>query len=207
MSENKQDQVKIHHSILDWDFSTPGWILDATDFVSPPSCLAVPAPGPNAVRADCKNAACLQLPQGSLQTYFKFPVGGGYLEIQFRGTRAPGGASYLELYRATINPFNPVWILQEIAFGGILRSWNTTLDPIALGVWIPFRLTWWLSWGIMLVRLEKEVAGVWVKQGDDIPVENALYEYETYQRAGIGLWRVGAMLAVRTDDTSIWTLA
>lgn len=198
--------IKPHHSYEDWDFSTTAWDISPDDFVSPPTALRHAPPGAAGVTLLCKRPRALTLSQGRIVVYFKQTFVPCFIYFIFRNILSPGNSNWDNCYRVMIGLSAHKYSLEERVDGALPRYWWRWITDYDPALWHHWRSTWWLSWGIMLHRLEREIDGVWIAQGDDISVENPLFGISTYQRPGIQLERGATAGPVLADNAQIWIL-
>lgn len=194
-----------HASFGDWDLAPAYWQISNAQFVSSPSSINWVNPG-TFTRGNqlCKIASALTLPEGRISSYLRAPsISEDVFHFVFRNTASPGNSNILNCYNVKV--LGPQWWLLEYQNGVEIRSWIGTKEAVLNNTWYHYSVTWWLSWGIMMVKLEKEAAGVWAQQGNLVSVPSPLFGNEPYQRAGLGVTHTGASLYnVYFDDTEIW---
>ena len=199
---------KLHASYEDWDLSLTYWQISTAFFVSPPSSIRWQpyyVPEKKATQL-CKNPATLQLPQGRIVTQVK-PQNYYYQNMSFifRAIPPPGNWSLANCYYAQLSWRYSNWTVYERVNGVNIRSFASAKAQDMTDNWKHYRITWWLAWGILMVQLEKEIAGVWTQEGALISIPDPLFGSETYQRPG--LIAHSDQLAdqfVYFDDTEIW---
>ena len=194
-----------HASAGDWDFSDPNWKITTLQYVSPPSALQL---GTTATLTTfyvlCKNAAVLKLSQGRIITWVRLGLAGRNIYFSFRNTAAPGTSNINNCYRVHFTLSGTTWELREYLNKANTRNWTQAKTACVANTWYRFRLSWWLSWEVMVVSLDREIDGAWVQQGDVISVPNPLFGDAQYQRPGIGGQGNGSGDQAHIDDTEIW---
>jgi len=194
-----------HASYEDWDFSENYWSIVEDQFVSAPSSIRWQKDGAWTYCTQlCKNTATLQVKQGAFVTYWRQSVTASYLRFHFRNIIAPGNANIENCYLFWTHPTIDYWRIYERVAGGDNRQWETSKITQDLDTWYRMRLSWWESWGIMSVKLEQQIDGSWVQQGDILTITDPLYGDETYQRVGYTVYIGLALRPNYYDDTEIW---
>ncbi len=204
MNKSKLFLPKPHHSASDWDINDPLWDIITHQFVSPPSSMWWHRDSSTYYYQLCKNPATLKLPQGRLITFLRTTYLGNFIRFAFRNTAPPGTANFDSGYFVHTLANDPYWGLREFLDGVYQRSWQTNHDTFPINTWIKYRLSWWITWDVLQVRLEHQVNGEWVQDGNDISVENPLFGDSDIQRCGMGgrIWSDTQTLY--WDDTEIW---
>ena len=194
-----------HASAGDWDFSSADWKIQTDIWVSPPSALQLgTAPWGDHLYVVCKNAAVLSVPQGRIVTWLRTRYTAHEWYLIFRNTAAPGAPNINNCYLVSIRPSDSVWSLFERLNNAVTRSWTSAKTNQNANIWYRFRLSWWISWELMIVTLDLEVDGAWVQQGLEINVTNPLHGAATYQRPGTGAATAVDPYQKYIDDTEIW---
>jgi len=201
----KPTKIRTHASASDWDRSSASWTIQTLVKVSPPSALRLDGAGYGEnIHFICKNSNVLKLPYGRTITFFRHADTARDLWLIFRNIAAPGIANIANCYRAYWYCSNTVWTLEERVNNVQVRQWSSPKTTQLANTWYHFRLSWWLSWDIMLVSLDLEINGIWVLQGSEITITNPLFGLETYQRPGIGANSRVTVYPAYIDDTEIW---
>ena len=194
-----------HASANDWDFNSSRWQIQTTHYVSPPSALQIGTiTALVELHSLCKNAAVLILPQGRIVKWVRLANAQRYVYFNFRNTAPPGTSNNENGYFVTFRLSELTWALVERVNGTNKRVWERPKPAYEANTWYRFRLSWWMSWDLMIVTLERKINEEWVKQGDIISIENPLYGDAQYQRPGVGGQGGAGGNEVYIDDTEIW---
>lgn len=190
----------------DWDFSATNWILDVSQYVSPPSSLRIASTGlvPIGQVALCKKADSLCLPQGRIVTYLRTSPA-CYPNIHFRNQAANGSADPL-------NDYNLFGTVGTFRFYRVVAGVDTTLDNwgaawFTANTWHLLRLSWWTAYDTqnvksLAMRLERFFEGEWVIDRTYYDTEN-LWADSDVNRVGVGSRRHPTYYCW-FDDTEIW---
>ena len=195
-----------HASYADWDLTPAEWSISTEHYISPPSSIRWqnPIPGFHNGYQLCKNSNVLKLPEGRLVTQCRHQSVDEALYLLFRNIIAPGSADDQNCYRLRLTMGSTSTRLSEYLGGSRIRYWTGTWTLPPINTWYNLRISWWLSWGILIFRFERQIDSAWVQQGDDISIDDPLFGEETYQRVGYHLWYGGTGNSFYLDDTEIW---
>lgn len=189
----------LHHSLSDWDFFTPNYILSPDEFISPPTSLKETI---NAeVIALCRHPDTLNLPGGEIRTHFKRAhIAGLHNKLIFR-SQAPLGSSnltlcyYIELTwtQATLQQVTPGLVLQK----GV---WHFEVPD---DEWYHIRAKFWTAVGgpydgQLVVDLYIEQDAEWVSCDATVYDPDNLYPDTGIARCGLTIGRSSF-----TDNTEI----
>ncbi|MBA7669720.1 hypothetical protein ES703_77853 [subsurface metagenome] len=195
---------KEHHSAFDWDMATALWALDPLLYVSPPSCIRYwETIGMNSIQL-CKHAGTIKLPEGRIITQNQASHTSNYLYLTFRNTAPPGSVDLDNCYYLSLRFNLTTMRLYERVAGVNSRYWDNPRPALQKDTWYKMRLSWWLEWGILQVRLERWDTDHWLQDGIDITVADPLYGEEDNQRCGIGSDCYSPSYPHFFDDTEIW---
>lgn len=171
-----------HHSTGDWDKDTALWGLSTLQFVSSPSSVYFfsTAP-PEWTTFLCRNANVNKMPEGRLTCWIRLGHISDYLQFWFRVNSPLGIVSFDNSYILEILTDGD-WTLYEFLGGVLQRSWPRFCRGLGVATWYNIRFMWWLSWGLMIFKLEFFRDGAWEQQGDIISVDNPLHGDADLQR-------------------------
>jgi len=197
----------------DWDFDRNYWTLDTSDYVSPPSSLKFTS----YCGCICKVPSTLNIIEGRLVTCLKSSVNWGTIyntfSIFLRVNDPPGS---FDTSRTLISGFGYILYAfydytTAVSIEGskvrLLRSSTTKMEndiinkPENITEWVKWRVTWWTSAGVLIVRHEYFDGVDWIKVADDL-VDSSPRVGENYNRCGIG---IGYKNPINFDDTEIWS--
>ena len=187
----------------DWDFSAAqgvGWEIDTTTYISSPSCLRALA-STQVVLA--KKVGCTNLPQGQVVSWCRAESLTHFLGIFFRNQAAVGLANYTDTYwmERALNGNSAACIARRFESGS--QKWSASFGPLtalSISTWYKFRLTWWIDWGSLRIRLERWNGSAWVQEGSDCIDATNKWSVSAINRPGLYL----GYSDTRHDDTEIW---
>jgi len=177
----------------DWDFCSTNWALDTSVYVSAPS----------SVRFRSYNFALLKkavagrpITNGRIETNYRVDQGYGIVYAYYTGTfvfrsDAPDGSvapivSYvLELYGGSSGITNAA--LMRCSSSSCTAVATASLSPtLANATWYKVRTTWWVSSGVLVVRLEYYNGEQWSSLCPDFTDNANANDTNTTNRAGVG---------------------
>lgn len=175
-----------HHSAADWDFQNANWEIDTSLYVSAPSSLH----GTGLCIVLAKNSFPTNIPDGRITTYYRSFHDSRSLYLYFRNQAAVGTATFLNTYaiERRLNGHELGCMLEYWVAGvhNLVGSFGT-LDALSADTWYHFRLSFWQSWGHLLIKLERYIAGSWVQEGVTIEHAANLWADSAINRAGLYL--------------------
>lgn len=193
----------------DWDYVTTSWTLDTSLYVSSPSSLRYLIWQYQI--ALCKYSGTYPLDQGRIVTQVRNDGAGRQFGYAFRNNSAVGSASYtVDGY--FLNEFTSANFAEtgssclwgyysggaktEIAVPGYLANGAPPNEA-----WDKRRITWWVSAGVLICRLERYYGGAWIKAINDQTDSGNRFTGNPNRRCGVG-FRNDA--TTNYDDTEIW---
>jgi hypothetical protein len=200
------------NAVTDWDFATSNWSLNTSIYVSSPSSLLITSFLCIAIL--CKYAGTYPLDQGRIVTQIRLPAVGDIASTGsyvFRYNRAAGSPPVvgddhyvlLEQHNG-YTTFDPTRATLRYYAGGAGYDW-AIVSYLAngappQGAWDQRRITWWVSGGLLIVRLERYYGGAWIQAINDITDANNRFTGNPDRREGPG----PQCQNVYFDDTEIW---
>jgi hypothetical protein len=205
------ERIKSHHSTSDWDFYS-SWTLDTSVYISAPSSLKLTYVTSLAL---LKHSVSGLITEGRIVDNIRFyrtRTTSTYPTYVFRANAADGGADYSAGYCIVLKgsdvsndaPLNRA----TLCYGS--RSSPTeilaqSINPaLAQNTWYKLRVTWWVSAGVLMVRLEYFDGTDWVKLCSDWADTNNRYATNSIQRCGVGAAQCISPYYTWHDDTEIW---
>jgi hypothetical protein len=202
---------RLHHSLTDWDYSTPAPYVTEAQFVSSPTSLAARYEPPFNRQgwAMCNLADTLCLPQGRLVTWYRAP---GYHPVSFlfRSQFNPSEEKNDPFYNAyEVKIQTSVWMIYRYENGVLTGLGEGNIpNPFNLNEWAHLRVTWY-NWqfgigeSLLRIIIEEEVDGEWVQQAYVDDDANLFAESEDNR---VGFQVIHANLAEPTciDDSEVW---
>lgn len=196
-------------TVSDWDFVTASWTLDTSLYVSSPSSLRYTVWQYQI--ALCKYAGTYPLDQGRIVSQVRNDGLGRQFGWAFRNNSAIGSASY------TVDGY----FLNEFTTAGFFETGTTCLFGYYSGgakteisvpgylangappnaAWDKRRITWWVSAGVLIVRLERYYGGAWIKAINDQTDSGNRFTGNPNRRCGVGFRND---VTTNYDDTEIW---
>ena len=195
----------IPRATTDWDFSQTDWTLDTGVYVSPPSSWR------NSNNASvynlCKYAGTTNLPEGRIVSDARWANYAGSIgkKWYFRNQVGAGSINETNTYRiiSCWYGLQQDWVTKIV--GGtpttLANYWSAILSA---NVWRRFRLTWWKSGGILVIRWER-LNGSWQKQWSDTIDNSPSFEGSGTNRCGIGCYCGIGSITLYHDDTELWS--
>jgi hypothetical protein len=201
-----------HHSTSDWQFESANWTLDTSIYQSAPSSLKWTKVQTWAILK--QSVAGGPIPEGRIVTWYRFGYGAPGLywgcPFNFRNQTTDGGSILwqfydLALYGSVTGAGKP----QDRASLGRVTSTSAradlgtkTISPtLAPDTWHRLRVSWWISAGVLMVRLEYFNGTDWVKLCDDWADITNLWATSPTNRVSVGgVTTYGTWF----DDTEIW---
>jgi len=197
-----------HHSVSDWDFSSSNWALDTGTYISSPSSLRW---NNYNLKALLKHSITGALVQGRIVTHTRYNKGrysAGFGWLEFRNNSADGGTGgtnyyVLKLKGSTSDLNLPIDQAQLFRYTTALdiRTINPTFPN---STWYKMRLTWWVSSGVLMVRLEYWDGAQWLSMCDDWSDNQNAYASNERQRIGVCGYASSTPIQSWFDDTEIW---
>jgi hypothetical protein len=205
-----------HHSTSDWQFSSSNWTLDTGTYISAPSSLKWTASQVWTILK--QSVAGGPIAEGRIVTWYRFANGAGGLQwgvpFNFRNQTTDGGSILwqfydLALYGSVIAAGKP----QDQASAGRVTSSNArtnlgtkTISPsLNPNTWYKLRVAWWVSAGVLMIRLEYFDGTDWVKLCDDWADSTNQWATSTTNRVSVGGVACNASPNnTWFDDTEIW---
>jgi hypothetical protein len=199
-----------HHSVSDWNFSTADWSLDTGIYQSPPSSIKL-------YRTDwlcyalLKHSVSGAIYEGRIVDWLRVDQGRYTTRVptyMFRNQTADGGANYangynISFYGSSASGGSPV---DRVSFRkGAAEIANAALaQSLAKQTWYKLRITWWVSSGILMVRVEYWNGSEWVKECDDFNDPSNSWPDTGIGRVGVG--QISGYMPNTTwhDDTEVW---
>jgi len=181
----------------DWDFYNANWALDTQNYVSPPS----------SVRFNIGNCALLKqsaagqaIVNGRVETYYRTDGFRNYFgqfnygTIIFRSNASDGSTSsssayFLELYNPSGGSGAPATnaVLLLYLSGTYYTIGTPSLSTqLSANTWNRIRATWWVSQGVLIVRLEYYNGTDWVQLCADFTDSKNAGASNTINRVGVG---------------------
>jgi hypothetical protein len=205
------ERIKSHHSTSDWNFYNT-WTLDTSVYISAPSSLRL---GNSNSLALLKHSVSGLITEGRIVDNIRFyrsRYTTNYPTYAFRADAADGGADYASGYCITLKGSNITYDapfdLAAFCYGSraspqviLAQSINPTL---AQNTWYKLRVTWWVSAGVLMVRLEYFDGTDWIKLCNDWADVNNRYATNSIQRCGVGAAQNYSPTYTWHDDTEIW---
>lgn len=204
-----------HHSLADWDYSTPGPYISDKVFISPPSSLAARKDPPFEREgwAICKLAAAHNVPDGRIVSYNRLGVA-TFLAIHwiFRAQEPPD-PNFLIHKNNYHFQFRHDRVDLYLTVGGVHTLLKTyTFSPsLSLNTWYQFRATWWqyITAGLtklLRITLEQSIDTTWQELFcyDD---SNNKWADSDINKLGFCLLHGSSALPTAIDDSELWKKA
>jgi hypothetical protein len=205
-----------HHSTSDWQFQTSDWTLDTSIYISAPSSLKWTTYGVRALLN--QSAAGGPIAEGRLVTWYRFGNGastnyGFGRPFSFRNQTPDGGSWVWQLYDIMLfGSVGGAGKPQDQASAGRVTSSSSradlgtkTISPsLNPNTWYKLRVTWWVSAGVLMIRLEYFDGTDWVKLCDDWADSINSWATSSINRVGIGAANTVTPYGSWFDDTEIW---
>jgi len=181
----------------DWDFANTSWALDSSTYVSAPSSLKFT----NTNIALLKQSAAGQaITNGRVESYVRFYTmyiyKPSYLNaiIAFRANASDGSASPSTTYfivfdnpYANPTPYAAVTDLYLYSSGSYTLIGQKGNSPsLDTRNWNKIRVTWWVSQGVLVVRVEYYNGTSWSQLCDDFTDNSNTGASSTVNRVGVG---------------------
>ena len=189
----------------DWDFANSNYYLDTTNYVSSPASLRL-----YENHCACKITETLDIPEGRIVAYIKFEEDWGDYDrpvlLSFRnndevGTINMDSSTRLILYGYNFEISNGYRVVRLYEGTAEIETKNIVSRPTSALVFNKYRITFWISDGVLIVRSEwyDESAEEWKKMADDLTDTSPAFE-EPNNRVGVGAKVRNAWF----DDIEIW---
>jgi len=183
--------------VTDWNFYDANWALDTQTYVSSPS----------SIRFNAGNFALLKqsavgqgIVSGRVETYHRTD---GFLNyygyyyyptITFRSNASDGSVSptcvyVLELYNlsgVSCSPATSAILFLYLSGSYYLIGTRSLSTQLSANAWNRIRATWWVSQGVLIVRLEYYNGTDWVKLCDDFTDNRNAGASNAVNRVGVG---------------------
>lgn len=188
----------------DWDFSTTGWSIDNTQYVSSPSSLKTTD---NTLAVLCKHSGCTDLEEGRVVTQFRGSSDLLLLLLHVRNQSAVGAPAITDGYRVvrrldgdSANCYVGRWESGAMVWSA--SFWDASVAALAANTWYQYRVTWWQDWQGVRFRMEIWDGAAWVADGVDVTDGEDKW-------IGSGINRVGMQGRANMwfDDTEIYGVA
>ena len=181
---------KKHHSLADWDFRAGEvYALDNAVYTSAPSSLRITGPGGENNFTTCLNrdASCLNLPQGRLETQFRVGdfTNEGNPQISFRNQGALNSIDDDNTYYIRIGANTNTLYKRVAATETNLGTWTRTHYNLT---WYRERITWWNEAPVLLIRYEYWDGSAWVIVTPDITDSSPDFGDSSTNRCGLGFY-------------------
>lgn len=203
---------KLHFSLADWDYDTPGPYISDAVYVSSPSSLAArkELAFDRQGWAMCKLDSAKNVFDGRIVNYFRLSrIADIQLFHIYRAQANPTAAAILpaNCYHVSFRPAYCVIILRTTSTDLALASYNF-VPPLSLGTWYQFRITWWQylqpdMTKLLRHTLERYIAGAWVKI---LQVDDSINSWKDSATNKIGflLLHKDEIGPLAIDNTEIW---
>jgi len=183
--------------VTDWNFYNSNWALDTQIYVSAPSSIKFNYGNFALLKQSAVGQAIVN---GRVETYHRTSGFGAYLAqynyaaILFRsnasdGSTSPTNVYFLQLYNPSggsgASATNAILILYLSGTYYTIgtRSLSTQLSA---NTWYRIRTTWWVSQGVLVVRLEYYNGTNWSKLCDDFTDNRNAGASNAVNRVGVG---------------------
>ena len=195
---------KKHHSLADWDFNASiPYALDNTVYVSAPSSLRFTGISGEATYAGplCRDASCLNLPQGRIETQWRISETIILPAFIFRNQGGVGTIDTANTYQIDRQSTSTMYATRVVAGEGtVVGSWARTCSS---NTWYQERITWWNEAPVLLIRYEYWNGSAWQVVGTDITDTSPAFGDTGTARCGLGIRNRGDS-SLYYDDTKIY---
>ena len=192
---------KKHHSLADWDFGAGlVYALDNVTFISAPSSIHITA-STTAVYCLNRDAACLNLPQGRIETQWRAEaIANARPRVDFRNQGTLGNIDNDNTYYVYFSSTGAEAIKRVASGETTLGSWS---HSHANYTWYRERITWWNEAPVLLIRYEYWDGAAWQVVGTDITDSAPDFGSSATNRCGLGGY-VTTQSGFFCDDTMIY---
>jgi len=183
--------------ITDWDFRTTSWALDTQTYVSSPSSIRFNVGNFALLK---QSAAGQAIVSGRVETYHRtdgflnYYSSYAYSTILFRANASDGSVNaasvyFLELYNPSGGSGSPATnaaLLLYLSGSYYTIGTRSLSTQLSANAWNRIRTTWWVSQGVLIVRLEYYNGTDWVKLCDDFTDNRNAGARSAVNRVGVG---------------------